>query len=86
MAQSKYNATVYQVRNGKVVSAFMAQVNEEGKLLRSNWLQCTGLEGTPAYDERIRSLVAESLSIVHDNGEGYKNCLRGLMLPPSYTV
>jgi hypothetical protein len=82
---SIYNATVYSVVNDKVSGCFVANVNENGKMLRSNWIQCTGYEGTEVYDEYLRLCHPnEDFVIVKDNGQGYKDRLCGLMLPPEY--
>jgi hypothetical protein len=45
---SAYNATVYRIdpATGEERGVFVAEVDAEGRMLRSNWLQCTGLEGT----------------------------------------
>jgi len=78
--ERKYNATVYDLDNGGV---FVAEVDDEGFILRSNWIQCTGLEGTREYDAYIRS-VAPNLRVVRDNCESYRQRLASLMLPPAY--
>ena len=83
MASSKYNATVYQSIDGKGFGTFLAEVNEAGKMLRSNWIQFTQYDGTDIYDMYIRMSHEKSeFTIVRDNGQGYKNRLMGLALPP----
>jgi hypothetical protein len=78
-----YNATAYEIRNGKRVSCFVVELNEAGKILRSNSVQCTGLEGTEAYDSYLR-LSHKELEIVRDGCDGYRNVVRSLNLPPTY--
>jgi hypothetical protein len=82
----RYNATVFQTWNDLEGHAtFLADVNEEGKMLRSNWIQFTQYDGTPVYDEYIRARHPESIfTIVRDGGQGYKDRLLGLALPPDY--
>ena len=85
MAGSKYNATVYSKINGKVVGTFIAQVNDEGKMLRSNWVQGTRYDGTDIYDMYLRlRFPNEEFEIVQDGGQGYRDRLSGLALPPAY--
>lgn len=82
-----YNATVYRVdAQGREVSAFTAEVTPAGVMLRSNAVQCTGLEGTEAYDAYVRSNAFDgyTLRIEQDGCAGYRNRLRGLMLPATY--
>lgn len=86
-----YNATVYEYRDGKHISTFVAEVNEKGEMLRSNALQYTGYEGKylkdgrAAYDVYFRSLLPNSeFKIVNDNCEGYKRKIMGLAVPPTY--
>ncbi|HZU01575.1 MAG TPA: hypothetical protein VFA10_18040 [Ktedonobacteraceae bacterium] len=82
---SKYNATVYQSENGIVSGTFLAEVNDEGKMLRSNWIQFTKYDGTDVYDLYLRMRFEKSeFTIVRDGGQGYKNKLMGLALPPAY--
>ena len=48
-SRSGYNATVYALTAaGVVLSVCVAEV-QAGAMLRSNALQCTGLEGSPEY-------------------------------------
>lgn len=80
-----YNASVYQKMEKGGSGVFVAEVNENGKMLRSNWIQFTGFEGTEKYDEYIRArFPGDQFAIVKDNCQGYKNSLRGLALPPTY--
>ena len=82
-----YNATVYRVKGGKVISVFVCETHPQDstKMIRSNAIQYTGLEGTLDYDKYIREQYKDSyLNIVLDNCEGYKRKLRGLALPPTY--
>jgi hypothetical protein len=82
---SRYNATVHQSIDGKAIGTFLAEVNAEGKMLRSNWIQFTKYDGTDIYDMYIRMSHEKSeFTIVLDGGQGYKNRLMGLMLPPEY--
>ena len=82
-----YNATVYRAdADGNHVSVFAAEATPAGVLLRSNAVQCTGLEGSEAYDGYVRTVAfAGHVLRVHvDGAEGYRSALRGLALPPSY--
>lgn len=81
----KYNATIYRLDEdtGKEVGVFLAEVDDEGHMLRSNSVQCTGLEGTPRYDAYLRRLGGQ-FRIERDGGRGYKARLAQLMLPPAY--
>ena len=82
---SKYNATVTRIDpdTGDVIGCFLAEVDAAGKMLRSNWLQFTGLEGTLRYDQYVRRMGAE-FRVVRDGGAGYRRRLLGLALPPAY--
>ena len=46
-------------------------------MLRSNWLQCTGLEGTLLYDEQMRQ-AGHRFRIVRDYRLTACLCRRGL--------
>jgi hypothetical protein len=84
-----YNATVYRYdTNGKHVSTFTAQATPAGVLLRSNAVQCTGLEGSEAYDAYVRrnAFAGYALRVELDGCAGYRNALRGLALPPAYAA
>lgn len=51
-----YNATVVALvpgTGGKISSVFVAHVDKEGYVLRSNAVQCTGKEDTRAYHEHL---------------------------------
>jgi hypothetical protein len=76
-----YNATVYRLdaRTGALLGVFAAEVDAEGRMLRSTWLRWTGLEGTPRYDAYLRR-TGDTFQIVRDGGEGYRRRLLGL--PP----
>jgi hypothetical protein len=82
---SKYNATVYRLdpQTNEVLSVFVAEVDEQGLMLRSNYLQCTGPEGTPRYDSYLRR-SGHTFRIERDGCEGYRRRLAGLALPPGY--
>jgi hypothetical protein len=46
---NKHDATVYYLdQHGNEIGVVVPEVNAEGRMLRSNWTQPTGLEGTPA--------------------------------------
>jgi hypothetical protein len=80
-----YNATVYRIdpQTGGELGVFLAEVNEEGGMLRSNSVQFTGLEGTPRYhDYLLRG--GHTFRIERDGGRGYRERLAGLGLPPAY--
>jgi hypothetical protein len=81
---STYNATVCHLdAGGREIGVFLAEVDAAGRMLRSNWLQCTGLEGTPRYDAYLRR-SGHQFRVVRDGGQGYRDRLRGLCLPPGY--
>ena len=81
-----YNATVYRSNaDGRHVSTFIAEVDELGFMLRSNSVQCSGYEGTREYDAYLhRTHPGDSFTVYHDSGQGYRDVLRGLVLPPAY--
>ena len=81
----RYNATVYRLdaQTGEVLGVFVAEVDAEGRMLRSNWIQCTGLEGTPRYDAYLRR-TGHTFRVVRDDCAGYCARLLGLDLPPAY--
>jgi hypothetical protein len=62
---------------------FLAQVDAEGRMLRSNAVQFTGLEGTPRYDRYLRR-SGHAFRVERDGGAGYRRRLHGLALPPAY--
>jgi hypothetical protein len=81
-------ATAYKLNaEGDVVSVQAVELDDDGKVIRAGgyW---THTIGTAAYDADWRrsqmSMVAE-IRIDRDGGEGYRNRLAGLMLPPAYT-
>lgn len=82
-----YNATVWRMAGERVISVSVAEVNADGVMVRGNAAQCTGYEGTPAYDAYVRANVfaGDTLRIVRDDCAGYRGYLRGLALPPAYT-
>jgi hypothetical protein len=81
----KYNATVFRLDplTGEELGIFLAEVDEQGRMLRSNSLQCTGLEGSPRYDAYLRS-TGHQFRVERDGGVGYRRRLAGLNLPPAY--
>src|SRR5262245_25156016 len=82
---SCYNATVYRTdpATGEELGVFAAEVDAAGRMLRSNWLQCTGLEGTPRYDAYLRR-SGHVFRVDRDGAAGYRRRLLGLALPPAY--
>jgi hypothetical protein len=82
---SNYNATVIRrdPQTGKELGVFVAEVDAEGRLLRSNAVQFTGLEGSPKYDEYLRR-CGHRFEVLRDGGQEYRRRLLGLALPPSY--
>jgi hypothetical protein len=81
---SSYNATVYRLdEQGNEVGVFVAEVDGEGRMLRSNWLQFTGLEGAPRYDAYLRR-TGGRFHVKRDGGAGYRRRLAALMLPPDH--
>jgi hypothetical protein len=80
-----YNATVYhEDAEGRPLGVFVAEVNDAGLMLRSNWISCTGLEGTAAYDAYLKR-TGHTFRVVRDGCAGYRQRLAGLALPPTYT-
>jgi len=82
---AKYNATVLRLDpvTGAELSCFVAEVDEQGRMLRSNAFQFTGLEGSPRYDGYLRR-CGHQFRIVKDDCLGYRQRLLGLQLPPGY--
>jgi hypothetical protein len=82
---STYNATVYRTdpATGEELGVFLAEVDTEGRMLRSNAVQFTGLEGTARYDQVIRR-SGHAFRVDRDGGAGYRRRLHGLGLPPAY--
>lgn len=74
-----YNATVRRYDGERLISVFTAQADGNGTMLRSNAVQCTGLEGTPAYDAYVRSnaFAGYRLEVDVDGCAGYKRHLLG---------
>jgi hypothetical protein len=75
-----YNATVYRSdADGNHVSTFTAEVTPGGVMLRSNAVQCTGLEGDERYDAYVRrvAFAGHVLRIELDGCAGYKRQLFG---------
>lgn len=81
-----YNATVYRSLASGGESTFVAEVDDAGRMLRSNAIQCTGYEGTPAYDTYVRggAFAGDTLRIVRDGMAGYRARLSRMALPPTY--
>jgi hypothetical protein len=82
---SRYNATVRRLdpQTGAELGVFLAEVDEQGRMLRSKAVQFTGLEGTPSYDDYLRR-SGDRFEVTRDGGEGYRRRLLGLALPPAY--
>ena len=82
---STYNATVYRIdpATGEELGCFVAEVDQDGKMLRSNAVQCTGLEGTHRYDAYLRG-SGHAFRIVKDGCRGYRRRLLGQAVPPAY--
>ena len=74
-----YNATVRRYQAGTLISVFTANATPDGTLLASNAVQCTGLEGTPAYDTYVRSgaFAGYELAVELDGCAGYRKFLTG---------
>ena len=75
-----YNATVRRHdHDGNLISVFTAEVNDAGRMLRSNAVQCTGLEGSERYDAYVRAVAFNGydLRITRDQCAGYKAFLFG---------
>src|SRR5262245_21596282 len=73
-----YNATVYKYDplTGEEVGVFAAEVDEQGKMLRSNWILFSRLEGTPRYDAYLRR-TNYRFRVVRDDCAGYRRRLLG---------
>jgi hypothetical protein len=75
-----YNATVYRAdADGNHVSTFTAEATPAGVMLRSNAVQCTGLEGSERYDAYVRSVAfaGHTLRVELDGCAGYKRQMSG---------
>ena len=65
------------------LGVFLAEVDEEARMLRSNSVQFTGLEGTPRYHNyMLRS--GHKFRVERDGGKGYRDRLAGMGLPLAY--
>lgn len=85
MQASRYNASVIEWKDGKLYGIFVAAINAEGKMLRSNSIQCSGYEESPEYDAMIRRRFPDlTFEIRRDNCAAYKAAISGLDLPPAY--
>jgi hypothetical protein len=80
-----YNATVIRrdPQTGQELGVFVAEVDVEGRMLRSNAVQFTGLEGRPEYDAYLRR-SGHRFEVLRDGGQEYRRRLAGLALPPAY--
>jgi hypothetical protein len=82
-----YNATVYRSdADGNHVSTFTAEATPAGVLLRSNAVQCTGLEGDERYDAYVRAVAfaGHTLRVEIDGCAGYRAAVSGMALPYTY--
>jgi hypothetical protein len=79
-----YNSTIFRIRGDRLISACVAEVDGEGRILRSNALQCTGAEGTPAYEARLMSLFGDDRIVVEPDTRGYRRFLTGDINPDDY--
>lgn len=52
-----YNATLYQIdpKTKEIIGVHLAEVDAEGRIVRSTWMQNTGLEGTSRYERTLRT-------------------------------
>jgi hypothetical protein len=81
---NRYNATVIHLdEQGNEIGVFVAEVDDAGRMLRSNWVQFTGLEGTGRYDAYLRR-TGHQFRVLRDGGQAYRDRLAGLALPPAY--
>ena len=80
-----YNATVIRLdpQTGVELGCFVAEVDDSGRMLRSNAVQCTGLEGSPWYDAYLRR-SGHAFRVVKDGCRAYRDRLAGLSLPSAY--
>jgi len=74
-----YNATVTRIDplTGQELGVFVAEVDEQGRMLRSNAVQFTGPEGRPEYDAYLRR-SGHQFRIAKDDCDGYRQRLLGL--------
>ena len=81
-----YNATAYKLdAAGKVVSVQAVEVVDEMVVRAAGYW--THSIGTAAYDadwRRSQFSMVDSIRVELDGAAGYRNRLRGLMLPPAY--
>jgi hypothetical protein len=84
---SRYNATVRRLdpQTGAELGVFLAEVDEQDRMLRSNAVQFTGLEGSVRYDQYIRR-CGDRFEVTRDGGDDYRRRLLGLALPPAYQL
>jgi hypothetical protein len=78
-----YNATVRRLdpQTGAELGVFLAEVDAQDRMLRSNAVQFTGLEGSARYDEYLRR-SGDRFEVTRDGGGSRR--LLGLNLPPAY--
>jgi hypothetical protein len=81
----RYNATAYRIdpAPGQAIGCLVAEVDEQGRMLRNNAVPFTGLEGRPEYDAYLRR-TGYTFRIERDGGAGYRQRRLGLARPPGY--
>lgn len=74
-----YNSTIFTIHpDGTTRSACVGEVDGDGRILRSNAVQFTGAEGTPAYEDRFRRMLPEGVTFTVESGTaGYRDFLGG---------
>jgi len=52
-----YNATLYQIdpKTKETIGIYLAEVNTEGRIVRSTWMEKTRLEGSSEYETILRT-------------------------------
>jgi hypothetical protein len=82
-----YNATVYRSdHDGNLISVFAAEATDDGAMLRSSAVQCTGYEGGRQYDSYVRSVAFAGcqLRVELDGAAGYRQQISRLAMPATY--
>jgi hypothetical protein len=72
-----YNATLYQIdpTTRATIGIYLAEIDAEGKIVRSTWRQETGHEGTAEYEGMLLTTDC-SFHVVPDGGQGFWQIVR----------
>lgn len=64
-----YNSTILQIdgKTRQVIGVHLGNVDDQGRLIASTWMQKTGLEGSSRY-ERFLATTGCSFQVIRDGG------------------